>query len=144
MIYFISKNDSSEIIKSKELINSVFVLYPSKIKNSYEKKRNIFILFKDMLKEGMIKIENKKIKKEYEEEDKSLSDVIEKMMIIGEEIKKEKDILNVTEDMDDIINDFINMAKEKGFNEENVENKDEMILQFAFNEWEELCDEEVY
>lgn len=98
---------------------------------SSQKKKSIFKLFNGMVKEGIIRKEGLG------------SELVEEMLFIGEEMERNKDFFNVSEDLIEVANDFVKFAKEKDFGEENFEKKSILISYFIFNEWRVLCKEEV-
>lgn len=80
-----------------------------------------------MLKEDIIKKEE------------SGSEEIADMIFIGGEMKKKRNILNISEDLINVVNEFIRIAKEKGFEENSCKNKDRILADFIFVDWKELC-----
>lgn len=96
---------------------------------SYKQKMSIFILFKEMLKEGVIK------------KGGSGSEIIEEISIIGEEMKRIRDIFFITEDLFNTIDDFNSLVKEKGFKEKNLEDKNKIITDYVYKGWKEICKE---
>lgn len=107
-------------------------MLPSNKNYSDEDKKFIYILFKEILREGVIK------KGEHG------SEIIEEILLIGEMTNRKKDIINMKENVMNYINDLIRIAKEKGFEGENVKNKNKIILDFIFFEWKHVCKEDVY
>lgn len=101
-------------------------LLSSKNEYSYEQKENVFILFKELIKEEIIK------KKELG------SEIIERIMFAVEEMKKKKDGMMMKEEFINEANDFIKIAKEKGFEEDYLKNKNVIIIDYIFYEWKEL------
>lgn len=82
-----------------------------------------------MLKENIIK------KGEYG------SEVMEEVLYIVEMINKKKDIINLDEDVINIVNNFITIAKEKGFEGKVLKNKNRIIGEDIYIDWIELCKE---
>lgn len=115
--------------KIKELYSKVL---PSNNECSSEKKKNIFIVFKKMVKEGFIK------------KGEPLSEIVEELMFIGEEMKRKKDIIHAKEELMNEVNDFVKVTKEKGFKEENTKNKDLIVADFFLFIWKDICKEKVY
>lgn len=111
--------------------NSYKDILPSCNKYSYEKKKNIIILFKEILKEGIVK------KGDYG------SDIIEEMIHIIEKIVKKKNILNIKEDIVNEYKDFVIIAKEKGFEGKLYNNKYEILAEDIYLDWIALF-KEVY
>lgn len=132
LILIIAKNDPSTIVKNYFIKESPSKVLPWNDSFSFENKKSLLLLCKELIKEEIIK------------KGDSGSEIVEEMMIVGEEIEKEKDIINISEDFISVANEFVMNGKEKGFGEEYTENKNKIISDFLFEGWKELCKEKVY
>lgn len=101
-------------------------LLSSENEYSYEQKKKVFILFKELIKEDIIK------KKELG------SEIIERIMFAEEEMKKKKDKILMKEEFINEANDFIEIAKEKGFEEDYLKNRNIITIDYILCEWKEL------
>lgn len=128
-IITIGKKYPTDLLANSFINNDYEHILPSNTSYSYEEKKYIFIFYKEMVKEGIIK------KGEYK------SDIIETMMFIEEELENKKDLLKLEEDFLNEAKDFVKVAKEKGFEKDPKEKKNKIIVEFLFAEWKELCKE---
>lgn len=63
-------------------------------------------------------------------------------MFIGE-MMITMNTIRLSEDLIDIAKDFVKIGNEKGFGRDNFEYKNNIIFDFIFYEWKELCSEDV-
>lgn len=131
VIVTIAKKYTYDVMNDDYIKNSYKDILPSCNKYNYEKKKIIIILFKEILKEGIIK------KGDYG------TDIIEELMYIIEEIVKKKNILNLKEDIVNEGKEFVIIAKEKGFEGKLYDNKYEILAEDIYLDWIALF-EEVY
>lgn len=128
-IVAIAKNHFSDVMNNLNIKYGYKDVLLSNNEYSYKQKKSIFILFKEMLKEGVIKKEE------------SGSEIIEEISIIGEEMKRIRDIFFITEDLLNTIDDFNSLVKEKGFKEKSLEDKNKIITDYVYRGLKEICKE---
>lgn len=114
---------NDEIIRT----NNTSVL-PSDLSNNNKQKVIIFCLFKEMIKEGAAK------------KGGPGSELIEEMMVIGEEMVKKSNIINIDNNLIKAINEFVKIAKENGFKEDDKYKKI-IITDIIVYKWLEFCEE---
>lgn len=131
-IIIIGKRYTSDIMNNDDIKESYCSILPSNDRYSYEQKESIIILFKEMMKEGVIK------------KGGNGSEIIEEMLFILKEMEKKKDIIMIEEEMMKEADDFVLIAKEKGFKENLYKNKNNIIGEVILIDWKELCYEEVF
>lgn len=126
-IIVIAKKYPLDVISCDRIKNSYNDILPSNTSYSNEQKKYVYFLFQEMIKEGIIK------KGGYG------SEIIEEMLFINEELKRKKDITNLDEKYLKIVNDFTVFAKEKEFEEKLWKNKNDILSDFIYYEWNALC-----
>lgn len=132
LLLLLIKKDSSIMMNNELICNNYNNILSSENYFSFDKKINIFIFFKEIIKEEIIK------------RGEFCSELIEEMIFLGEEIKKKKEIMNVKEELINEINDYLRIAKEKGFEGKIWENKNEKVVNYIFCEWKEICKEVLF
>lgn len=130
-IVSIGKKCPSDIMNCDKIKYSYKDILPSNNYYSHKKKKNIFILFKEIVKEGIFK------KGDYG------SNIIEEILFIGEEMERRKEQCKINQDLVNEAINFVRISKEKGFEEVNDENINEIKFDFVCYEWKELCKKEV-
>lgn len=114
------------------------IFYLSVVKNIYkyinpsnsfistDQKRTVICFFKEMMNEGII------------EKGRHEAILLERVMFLGEEMEKEKNIVYITEDFMNEAKDLARIAKEKGFEENYFTNKNKLVAEYIYSEWREL------
>lgn len=87
----------------------------------------VFILFKELVKEGIMNNKKESI------------NATEEMLYIAIELSKKDLLIKENEELVGIFDDFIKIAKEKGFKGEFHENKNEILGTLLFVDWVEFC-----
>lgn len=127
-VVIITKNFPLDALNSYEyeLKSSYKLIFPSSFDSSYEKKKKIILLIKEMIIQGVIK------------KGECGSDIVEKIMILGKNIIKKKDTLKPKEEFIEEFEDFERHAKKEGFKEENMKNDSSLLSECVFLGWIEL------
>lgn len=132
VIITIARKYPSEVFEKDRMRSSSFNIQFSREYYSDKETMNVILLFKEMIKEGVIN------KGGYG------SEIIEEIFYFGEMIKNTYGIiLNKKEDIYNISDDFIEIAKEKGFGGAFFKEKYEILADFLITGWKEMCKEEV-
>lgn len=131
IIIIVAKKVPTNVIDYYEIKTSSKQILPSYNEYNFEDKRNIFILFREMINEGIIKKGEKG------------SELIEEILFIGELMIKKKDIIKIKKEYVDTVNNYTVIAKKKGFKEVYKSDKVKLLANFLFYEWVELCEVEV-
>lgn len=127
-IITIAKKCPSDIMDCYSIKNSYKCILPSLSNYSCEEKKIVLILFKEMIKEGLI---NKGEGLE----------LVEEMIFIIEEMERKKNIINLEEELLNEYQNFVRFAREKGFEGKLFKNKNEILASFLFTDWKVLCEE---
>lgn len=127
----ISKKYPSEVLNN-DYLNQCFVsIFPHSGSFSSEEKICYFSIFKEILKEVNI------------EKGQSGTEIIEELLFIGELMEKKKDVLCIEEELMNEANNFVRIAKEKGFEGKLWKKKNLIVKECMLIDWIELCKEEV-
>lgn len=127
VIVAIAKIDSSALAHNRNIRDSSEKFFLTLGINETFCETTVFILFQELMKEGIMKNE------------KELINATEEMLYIAIELSKKTIIIEKNEDFVGIFDNFINIAKEKGFNGELHENKNEVLGSLLFLDWMEFC-----
>lgn len=122
----ITKKYAYEIMSCDCIKDSYKDILPSNNILFNQHKKYSYSLFKDMIKEGIKK------KEEYGMER------IEEILIVAEIINKKKDIINIEGSIISFVNDFIKIAKEKGFEIILDMNNNNMFAEYIYSKWMEV------
>lgn len=109
-------------MSESKLKNSYLCILPSDERYSFEEKKIIIKLFKEIVKEGIIK------------KGESGSEIIDEIIFVIEEMEKRKDVINLKEELKNENKEFVCFAKEKGFEGKLLENKNRIISDFILTE----------
>lgn len=123
LIVIFAKKCLSFVMNYYRIKSSYFYLLPSSKDYCDSKKKTIYSFFKEMVNKEAIK------KGEFGTE------IIERMIFLGELMKKKKDIINFDEDLLNEVDDFVKIAKKKGLEEGNTKNTNKTVMDFALIEW---------
>lgn len=131
IIVMIAKKCPSDLTVNNNIKDSYIDIFPSNNDYTDENRMFIYILYKEMVKEGVVK------KGEYGVE------IIKKILFIGKITNINEDITSIEKDIINIINDYLKNAKEEGFESEIWNDKNKITPENIFCKWKELCMEKV-
>lgn len=132
-ITVISKKYTSDVINCDCIKNSYKDILPSYPSFPKENRKYIIFMFKEMVKEGILK------------KGEEGTEIIEEILFIAQMMKENKSKFNIKEeDYINTINDYIITAKENGFVEKVTKNKNEILIENTYFDWKVIVKRNVW